>query len=510
MGTVNNGAFEVNVTFPENMKSGTYTLGLYAYEKDVNAEVINKGYSSYSIHIKQIPKELEVMTNQSSVNPGKSIQVKTILYDQTKDKIQSTSIITIKNSKGAIIQQIEEPTGEYFDFAITSATEPPSEWTIYAVSNKLSNETTFRINEVKEVQISLENKTLLIKNTGNVEYDKPVFIQLGNRSIVFNETIGVGKTKKFKLTADEDGQYSLGVSSNGEKKLNESVTLTGQAINGNLFGNSVELNMNGLLLLIFSILIIAGIIFLVIRRRKRKSFGYSASSAKAVAFDKPVEFSAKKDSLITNSRNPAEVQSSMTGEKQSASAVCVKIKNLSEFGYSDKSVKETFEKIIDMAEDSKAYTYDNQDSIIFLFIQPRTKTAENEKIALNVADKAVNKLKEHNRLFKTKLNFGISAVNGEIVCKQNGNGLIFTSGGLIPSAKTLAGNADNEIALGEKLKEKTMASIKVERKGSIYVLKEIKSSGSGMNKTFAEGFVKRYQAEQEKKKEESNSSQDTD
>jgi hypothetical protein len=259
-------------------------------------------------------------------------------------------------------------------------------------------------------------------------------------------------------------------------------------------------NFGNLLLWIFLALVVAGIVFLVLRRRKRKNFGYSSS--KSAVFERPVQFSAKKDSLISNSRNPAQIETSMTGEKQSASVVCVKIKNSNEFG-SDKSVNETLGKIVDLAEDSKAYTYDGQDGIFFIFIQSKTKTADNEKIAIDVADKALNKLKDHNKVFKTKINFGISASNGELVCRQNQNGLIFTSAGsMIPSAKILAGNADNEIALGEKLKDKLMSSIRTERKGSVYVLKEIKSSSSG-SKTFAEGFVKRYKAEQEKQKQDS-------
>ena len=494
VGTIVDGEFEINVTIPKEMQAGDYNVKIYAYEKDSTGEITNMGYMTYSIHIKQVPKELEVLVNQSSVDPGKSVQIKTFLYDQTHDKIQSTSIITIKNGKGAIIQQVEKQTGEYFTFTINDKTEEPSEWTIHAVSNKLTDETTFNISEVKEVEVSLENETIFITNIGNVPYDEPVFVNLGNNSITINEVIAVGKSIKHKLKA-EQGQYSLNIFSKGQDKFNQSITLTGQTINGNLFKNIGDVNFNLVGLIIFTLLIIAGIWFLIKRVKHRKNFGYSSSSSKPV-YEKPIEFTPKKGSLISNSRYPAEVQSSMTGEKQFASVVCVKLKNVNDF--SDKSVKDTIDKIVDIAEDSKAFTYDSQDAIFFLLVPSKTKSPENEKTALYLSEKIQNKLKEHNRLFKTKLNFGIAINNGDIACKQNGSGLIFTSTGtLISSTKVLAGNADNEIALGENAKGKLMTMIKTEKKGSISVLKEIKSS-SGTNKTFAEGFVKRYKEEQEK------------
>ena len=204
----------------------------------------------------------------------------------------------------------------------------------------------------------------------------------------------------------------------------------------------------------------------------------------------------RKKSLI-NTRNKAELSLSLKGDKQNVSLICLKIKNLSEIETKKGNAKETLQKIVDTAEDKKSATYENQDNLFFILAPVKTKTFKNEKNAIETAKKIEDILKEHNRLSKQKIEFGISLNYGTIVARQETSALKFMSmGTLITTAKKIASLSEKEILLGEKIKEKLVSDIKTEKKTknnvSFYKIKEMKQDRED-HKEFIRSFLDRIE-----------------
>jgi hypothetical protein len=105
LGTISNGFFNLNATIPKDMKAGTYLMKLDAYEENNLNEKTNTGFINQNIFINQIPTSLEIVFDNQEVEPGTNLKVKVILHDQTGEKINSSSFLTIKNQNDKILEQ---------------------------------------------------------------------------------------------------------------------------------------------------------------------------------------------------------------------------------------------------------------------------------------------------------------------------------------------------------------------------------------------------------------------
>ena len=144
---------------PKEAKAGIYILNLEVYEKDPLGEITNKGFANINIQVNQIPTSLEIVFENQEVTPGENLKFKSILHDQTGEKINSSVIMSIKNEDNKILEQIEKQTGEFLEFSI-AYNEPPANWTVVAVSNRIISEMNFKIKEKKDVKIEIINKTI--------------------------------------------------------------------------------------------------------------------------------------------------------------------------------------------------------------------------------------------------------------------------------------------------------------------------------------------------------------
>ena len=130
-----------------------------------------------------------------------------------------------------------------------------------------------------------------------------------------------------------------------------------------------------------------------------------------------------------------------------------------------------------------------------------TKTFDNEKKALELAQKIEKLLKEHNKLFRQRIDFGISLNSGEIISKKEGDILKFMGfGNFIINAKKIAAISDSEVYLSEKIKENLKSYVKIEKhkkKGvDVYKVKEIKEKEE--HKKFISDFLKRLEKKDSK------------
>ena len=150
-----------------------------------------------------------------------------------------------------------------------------------------------------------------------------------------------------------------------------------------------------------------------------------------------------------------------------------------------------------MAEEHKGFVYENQGSFFFLFVPSITKTFKNERKAVEIAEKMSKVLSEHNKMFKQKINFGISVNYGEIISKKEGEVLKFASfGSLMNVSKKIASIAQNEVYLSDVLGKRMLSEMKAERMNvqgvDIYKVKEMKERKEE-HKKFISSFVKRLE-----------------
>lgn len=494
--TIKNGYFDLNFSFPKESKAGEYFLKVDVYEVDSNTQKTNKGSTDYKILIKQIPTNLEIIFEDPEVEPGTNLKVKVVLHDQTGEKIESSANLTIK-SKENILKQRETSTNDFLEFPV-KYNEPPVNWTIIAVSNELTSEATCKIKEKEDVKVELINKTLTITNIGNVLYNKSVSVKIGEESLNVDVVLNVNESQKYILTAP-DGEYQIEVITDEGNKMTGMATLTGKTIEIKEVKKGIISLVKYPLAWIFIILILGVIAFLIFKKgHKKMFFGHVPKEKK----DKNKSSSPKKD-LVINAKNKAELSLSIKGDKQNVDIVCLKLKNFKEIKSKKSNVKETLQKIVDSAEENKAFIYENQDCLFFILAPIKTRTFKNERNAIKIAQGIQESLKEHNKIFKQPIEFGISLNYGTIIAKKEKDVLKFMSmGTLITSAKKIASTAKEDILLSEKINSKLGANIKTTKeqkdKTTIYKIKEIKNREG--NKKFIQNFIRRIEKDNKKKK----------
>ncbi|MCH7949759.1 MAG: hypothetical protein IH875_04695, partial [Candidatus Dadabacteria bacterium] len=314
-GTINVGDFSINIPVPNDAKAGNYFVKIEAYEKDPLGETTNIGITGHDIFVKQVPTSLEILFENQEVEPGTDLKVKAILYDQTGEKINASAIITVKDKNNKILEQVEISTGEFFEFPI-AYNEPPAEWTIVGLSNKITGEFHFKIIEKQDVKVDVINNTLILKNIGNVPYNSSLMIKFGDEPIKINLELEVDEVKKYSLKAP-DGEYVLEIIADEESKLTENIALTGKAISvkeisdfGVLFKTPI--------VWIFVILILGYVSYVLYRKGFKKTFFGRINFGKIKGKDKDKGVFAKKSTLI-NPKHKAELSLSIRGEKHNAS-----------------------------------------------------------------------------------------------------------------------------------------------------------------------------------------------
>ena len=166
--------------------------------------------------------------------------------------------------------------------------------------------------------------------------------------------------------------------------------------------------------------------------------------------------------------------------------------------YSQKEgARETLQKIVDMAEEQRAFVYENQGNLFFILSPSKTRSTQNEKTALIIAQNAKEILDHHNKIFKVRIDYGISLNRGSIIAKQERDVFMFMGlGNFLNETKKISNTAQQDIFLGEKMNEKLSSEIKTEkhkRDGvTVFLMREMKS------KTNHENFLKSFVARQEK------------
>ncbi len=490
------GDIDLNFSLPKNIQPGSYSLIIEAYEKNEQEIVTNRGKSITKIGIKQQPSKLEIAVNQQKVNPGNNISFKVLLYDQANNEMEGNLGVSIKNNFDEEVYKKLVSTNQEIVFPI-STNASAGYWKIQSSVFELSSKRLFYVEENQKAKFNILNDTLIITNIGNVPYKKAVQIVIGNEVEIKETEIPVGQSKKFRLLAP-DGIYNVKITDGSNTFTESDVSLTGNIIGVMDIRKQINLWNKYPMVWLFLIVVIGMFILMVVQRSvKKKVFAFPSKSSKLKESkkEKVKKTTVKqKNSQLGKGKINAEHTLVLNGKKQEVGLICIKIKsNLNE------SLKKVLRDIFSKAyESKKSAEYWTGDYVFLLFSPLVTRTLKNQKNAIKTALSIEKAIKEYNKKFKDKIDFGISVHTGEIANQLKGNKLKFTGlGNTLRRAKKLADISQQETLLSKEIHEKSIDEIKADKKDiqgqEVFKVKQIKDNQR--NREFIKEFLKRMEDE---------------
>ncbi len=483
---VSNGAFSFMVTIPENTASGNYEVKTRVYEKDSGGNIVNEGGSSSSIKINQIVKASNLSITAIRVIPGTDLVYNVYLYDQANQEVSNDVVVALYNPGKEQVSKklVKSLVPNTFAFA---ANATPGTWRIETSYDNLVDSAMFDVEKVMSATFVVINGTLVITNTGNVPYTKPLQVSVGEKLDVVSMNIGVGEADNVKLSSPNavNGTYSIKVNDG-----NQTADLGEQYFAGT--GNAVldvsKPSFWGWLILIV-IIIIGGVYYY--KKSKKKSAMGGSSGKMGVG---PIKANIAKGAEASK----ASIIDS--GEKQSSTLVALKIKNLQDIEKSNTNAMETVNKVLMTAKDAKAKIYADGNYRLMIFAPIITKNPDNNVDAIKVASEIKRALEDYNKKFAQKIEYGIGVHYGDLAVEAKAGQFRFSSlGNTIPIVKRIAESSHGEVLMSSQIHTRTMGTVKGERVGesSFFQVKNIINRGE--HSGFIKGFIKRQDQEKGKK-----------
>ncbi|MBS3066864.1 hypothetical protein J4205_03485 [Candidatus Pacearchaeota archaeon] len=469
---VENGKFSGYIIFPENTKAGDYNMDVFVYESKSD-QITNFDNKTFSLSVLQMPTSLEI-NSPDNVNPSSEIDISSVLYDQAHDSMDGFSVaLNVFDVNNQNIKNILLKTGEQVKLIIPK-NAPYGYWNITAESEKIKTNKVFHVKENKEAEFVISNNTLIIRNIGNVPYDKFIKISIGNTTKIQPLNISTASSLLLELSAP-DGVYDVEVN-DGDVKSNARVALTGNVIDvrSPYEGSGVLGVINkGFFAWIFVFMILGLFIFISIKKvAKRKSvLFFDGSLPKKKEGDKGgVVKLSSSDSIGKSSGGKTRIEhvSSealpslvLDGEKQDSSVISLKVKNYEQIKSGKSNAHGAIEEAIKEITSNHGRIYRKEDSIVGIFAPVITKKFDNEVNAVKVAQKISNLLNEHNKRYTQKVDFGIGVNNCNIIASKDKGKLLFTPvNNSISGVRTISELANNDLLLGEAIHKKLGAKVK--------------------------------------------------
>ena len=500
LGVVKDGKFSVNFTIPENMNAGTYPLIATVYEKDEQGEITNTGEVRVDLKIMQQGKKIEVAINKQTISPKDILEFKVFLYDQSNQVIPGEVMVEIKDSAGTERWKRLVQVGESVNVSLGD--NPPSGyWDVIATKDELSSKRLFSVEEVELARFEIDNQTLVIKNIGNIIYQRAVQISIGDSVKILDLKLKVGEEKKFSLLAPP-GEYNIKISDGTNTLVQERVPLTGSVISVEDVKGKLGLWTRYPIVWLFLIAVMGVFILMMFQRiSKKRAVSYPISDRD---YERHNSGKVKKEARVLKllpiktgtAVKEAEHVLVLKGERQSVSMIGIKIKNTLA-----KISKESLEKAFGEVYDLKGAVYRAGEYFFIIFSPLLTKSFKNEMQAVKSAVSIQKALEEHNKKFNERIEFGIGVNSGEIINQIEDGKLKFTGlGKTITSIRKIAEISNGEVLIGKELHEKTISSIKTEKHAKEDVFKIKSIVNVDVNKKFIGDFLKKLEEDEKKSK----------
>lgn len=449
---ITEGNFKVLFKLPENSKSGDHEISLHAYDRESNEIKLNTGDTTGRIKVNQILKKLQIAVSEQNLIPGDKLSYSIIAEDQAGDNML-LEISTKISSPSRIIQEKISQSSENLEFE-TQTNFENGNWEIGAVYSNLIAKKIFYLEKLALAEYSISGEILTITNKGNVPYDKPLEINIGQTKKVLETSLGVGESKEFKITAPT-GDYDIEIT-DGTNTLSTSTFLTGKAIDIKDPNSIINSSLLSTILWIIIILLLIGILYYAYKKISKRKF--SASTPKI--FPKNGFRSLKSESYSSK-------ENVNSGNKESAGVIALKIKNLSELESKRNSTAlSTIDSALLKARSSKAKIYVSEPYRIIIFAESLTGEKDNSLRAANLAREIKLIIDSHNNSNPlSKIKYGLGIQSGDLIVESSkDSNFRFTSiGSVISSVKNLAEQSNSDIIVSEPLKSKLLGKIKTEK-----------------------------------------------
>jgi len=482
-GIVAGGLFEINFSTLSTMPAGTYPLVVSVYDVDGNGNVLNRGEDRADLIVNQEPAWMEIAIDKQIILPDDELKIIPFLYDRANYLFGNNEILLkIEDSSGNIV--FEKLTGSGNE---TSYTLPSNYSVGYSkITAEVGNITAkkiFDVGEYPKISIETINDKLIITNVGNVRYDKIVEIGVGSETILERVKLEKRESEIYELFAPE-GNYKIKVSDEyGSLIYNtDGVMLTGNALGISEEKSGLDIFVRYPLIWLLIIVILAGIGYVLYKNNKKKkefSFPVHDNKKKHIKQKESEEDSLLGTEKKENKKNLSDVVSGMfkkgntikpgvvsmaehvlvlSGTKQASALVVIKIKNdLSKFA------QESLGKMFSKAYEKKGAVSQIDDGFLILFSPAISKSFKNSENAIKFALEIEKELKDYNRKFKNKIEYGISVHEGDMISKIEKNKLKYTSvGSTINMAKKIADVSNEELLISKTAHDKTRSVFKAE------------------------------------------------
>jgi len=329
------------------------------------------------------------------------------------------------------------------------------------------------VDQVKKVQTSLINNSLIVTNIGNVPYNGPLEITIGSKVEVRQLSLELGEVQKFKLYAPE-GNYQISVNDGQEPAVLGSTFLTGNAVRVvDVREGIIEAIGNPMIWGLGLVLFILIVVLVQVKRRiTNKPLNPQASASLKPATSAPI--------IIPT-------LSAQQGAKENACVIVLKAQ-----GMNSPQVADTMNKALSLGSNTGAKIYVEGDYRIILFSKNLTKQENNEFLAVKTAQSMEDTINSHNKMYRDKISFGIGINDGEIISETRDGHFKFTSiGGLISAAKRTSSLAEGKILLSDSIHRKLINTVKTERfgEGNLWAVRKI--TDHSMHSDFLDKFKKR-------------------
>ena len=477
---VSNGQFSLAINIPKNARARSYSISMEAYESDSFNVTTNTGSTTETFSVNSIPTKLDIATSLQQINPGDGLTYSAVLTDQAGDEISNNDIqvsINTPSKSTAEASSLKSSQSKTFE---TKSNSAAGIWTITANTGSLTAERVFGINEIPLATFAMVNDTLTVTNTGNTPYVKTIQILIGeNRTINQDLNIPVDQSAQFKLSAPT-GEYNITINTGTETKSVGSAFLTGRVIDAqglvDIAGSKYAIGF-----WVIIILVLAWLVFRYYRKTRNPSY----SSAAPKSFATPIKVSAGTIGPISSSDQ---------GDKQECLVIALKIKNLDAINASKSNALESINLALAKAREFKASIYEQNEFRMIVIPKALSRTEDLALVGAKVVKRINDILEEHNKKYNQKINYGLGANLGELIVQYTAGKFKYSPlGNTIQIARRIAEGAQQEALISEKIRNRAMKDIKVERKGDFWSISSIKDHSA--NNEFINRFMSRNKPE---------------
>ncbi len=475
---VKEGEFRFNFTIPSDTLPGSYELKAHAYEKDALGEIINEGETKETIKIKQLMTSIDIILSAPSIAPEKEITFIPLIYDQAGQQVSEDVGVTIYYPDKSIFEERLARTQVTTALPI-GANYTPGDWRVEAKRTYLSITKTFFVEELKRASFRLENQTLVIVNTGNVPYDKPVEILIGTIREIKEVNLPVGASERVFLRAPA-GEYTIGVADGTAKENLGTTFLTGKAISLVSATQFLEENTPILWILIIILLIAIAALLYYRKKKREKYFGKTGTSSTPLKTMPQTMQTPPTDNIIDK------------GEKQESAVVVIKIKNREQLDAAGPDGIKAIDSILWRIKEAGIKIYTEGEHRVIILAPMLTKEKDNTMKAISIATDTERMLNENNKRSIVKIDFGVGVALGDLIVESRAGQFRFTSvGNTIGNAKKIANYANNETLISEQLHRKTLMKVKAEKIATADYWRVNKITDRSEHEEFIQKFMQR-------------------